>query len=355
MEFLMPSALMLMLLAPLALALYAWMRRRRKPIAVSFPSFALLGEAARHQSRWRTWIPALLFSAALLSASVAAARPVAVTVAPFDRTQIVLALDVSLSMCATDIHPNRLAAMQQAALRFVERQRPEVKIGVVAFAGFAELVQPPTTDHSAVRRTIERLTVGRRTAIGSAILRAIDAIAENDETIPPVSRSLEQSTPQAPKGTYAPSIIVLLTDGVSNTGPRPEVAAGFAAERGIRVYTIGFGTARTLDELFCTAEQTGGRPLYVNRNQWGPGGIAGGPNQFRRGIDEDALRYVAEQTGGQYFAAESLEELLKVFDSLPSNLAARTQQTEIGAIFAALSALLAVAGVVLSLRWQPML
>lgn len=355
MELLVPSALALALLAPLVFVLYAWARRRRKPVVVAFSSFALLGEAAQQQRRWRAWVPPLLFASALVSAAFATARPVAVAVAPFDRTQIVLALDVSLSMCATDIHPNRLAAMQEAALRFVERQRPEVKIGVVAFAGFAELVQAPTTNHLAVQRTIERLTVGRRTAIGSAILRAIDAIAENDPNIPPVPRTLEQPMMPTPKGTYAPSIIVLLTDGVSNTGPRPEVAAEFAAERGIRVYTIGFGTAQTLDELFCTAEQTGGRPIYVNRNQWGPGGIAGGPGQFRRGIDEDALRYVAELTGGEYFAAESFEELLKIFENLPVNLAARTQQTEIGGIFAALSALLALAAFALSLRWQPML
>ncbi|MCS6772947.1 MAG: VWA domain-containing protein [Anaerolineae bacterium] len=354
-EFQWPAALLLTLLAPLALLVHVLVQRRRKRAAVRFSSLSLLSAALPKQSRWRRFVPLALFVLALLSAAVAVARPTAVAVAAVDRTTVILTMDVSLSMCATDVQPNRLFAAQEAALRFIDRQRPEVKLGVVAFAGYAEIVQTPTTDHDAARRAIQNLTVGRRTAIGSAILRSIDAIAAVDDTVPPIPRGVAEAQPSArPAGAYAPSVIVLLTDGVSNTGPRPEVAAQFATERGIRIYTIGFGTAQPLSELFCPSEQTGGRPLYVSRDQWGPGGIGGGQSAFRRGIDEDALRQVAEMTGGEYFAAESADELFAVFENLPVNFAARTQQTEISALFAALSALFAVAAFGLSLVWNPL-
>ena len=160
-------------------------------------------------------------------------------------------MDVSRSMCATDVEPNRLIAAEEAASSFVEGQEGGTHIGIVAFAGYAEMVQAPTDDEEVLLDVIASLATGRRTAIGSAILESIDAIAELDTSIPKsVSMGPSGSPPPAvPEGAFMPAIIVLLTDGASNTGPEPVEAAQQAVDRGIRIYTIGFGT-----------ENPGGRP-----------------------------------------------------------------------------------------------
>ncbi len=172
-------------------------------------------------------------------------RPVAIVSVPTDQTTIILAMDVSRSMCSTDIQPNRLEAAEAAALSFIQRQESSTQIGIVAFAGFAELVQPPTTDPEVLQAAIESLMTGRRTAIGSGILASLDAIAEIDSNVAPTGSGASSgaSPTPVPRGAYAPDIIVLLTDGVSNSGPHPLDAAQQAADRGVRVYTIGFGTA----------------------------------------------------------------------------------------------------------------
>ena len=186
------------------------------------------------------------------------ARPAAIVPVPTSRTTIVLAMDVSRSMCATDIPPNRLVAAEEAAASFVESQDGGTQIGIVAFAGFAEIVQAPTNDEEVLLDVIASLATGRRTAIGSAILESIDAIAEIDPSIAAQHRRRRPdraARPRAvPEGAYAPAIIVLLTDGASNAGPEPVEAAQQAADRGMRVYTIGFGT-----------EDPGGRPPTLRR------------------------------------------------------------------------------------------
>ena len=183
---------------------------------------------------------------ALASLVVAMARPVQIVPVPAGRTTVILAMDVSRSMCATDIPPNRLLAAEAAAASFIDRQGATTQIGIVAFAGFAEIVQAPTTDQEVLLDVVESLTTGRRTAVGSAILKSLDAIAEIDDSVAPIpdAGSAPEDAPAAvPRGAYAPAIIVLLTDGASNAGPVPVEAAQDAAARGVRVYTIGFGTA----------------------------------------------------------------------------------------------------------------
>jgi Ca-activated chloride channel family protein len=302
---------------------------------VRYSSLALVRAALPHQSRLRRHLPFALFLLALVSLVLALGRPVATVNVPTGQGTIILAMDVSRSMCSTDIKPNRLEAAKDAALSFIQRQEPTTQIGVVAFAGFAALVQPPTSDQEALQAAVESLTTGRRTAIGSGILKSIDAIAEIDKSVAPSDSELQSGpapTP-VPEGYFAPNIIVLLTDGVSNSGPLPLEAAQQAADRGLRVYTIGFGTAD-------------GSAMDCGQ-QFGGGG-------FRRGIDEETLKQVSDMTGAEYYSASSAGELQEVFQNLPTYLITRQEFTEISFAFAAAGALLAALAVTLAMIWNPL-
>ena len=234
--------LVLLAVVPLLVAIYAWSLRRRRPIAARYSSLALIRDAAPGSSRLRRHLPFALIAAAAAALVLALGRPAVVVGVPTNQTTIILTIDVSGSMCSTDIAPTRLEAAEEAAIAFIKSQQARTEIGIVAFSGFAAVVQPPTTDQQTLVDAIRSLTTGRRTAIGSGILSAIDAIAEVDPTI---ARSVLPGRPGAEPppvaaGAYAPDIIVLLTDGANNAGPLPVDAAGQALDRGVRVYTIGF-------------------------------------------------------------------------------------------------------------------
>jgi Ca-activated chloride channel family protein len=329
-------------------AVYIWVLRRRRRFAVRYSSLALVREALPHQSRWRRYLPFALFLLALISLVIALARPAASVSVPSGRATIILAMDVSRSMCATDIPPNRLQAAQAAALSFIQRQKSSTQIGIVAFAGFAELVQPPTTDQEVLQDAIESLTTARRTAVGSAILKSLDTIAEiNQNVAPSVSGASSGPEPTpVPKGVYAADIIVLLTDGATNAGPWPLDAAQQAVDRGVRVYTIGFGTANG-GNMDCS-QGFGGSDLF------GGGGFGGGGGGFRRGIDEETLKQIADMTGGTYYSAESAGELQSVFQELPTYLITKQELMEISVAFTAAGALLAALAMGLSLMWHPL-
>jgi Ca-activated chloride channel family protein len=319
---------------------------------VRYSSLSLVREAVGHQSWLRRHLPFVLFLLALASLVVALGRPVAIVSVPTGQTTILLAMDVSRSMCSTDIQPSRLEAAEAAALSFIRGQKSSTQIGIVAFAGFAEVVQPPTTDQEMLEAAVESLTTGRRTAIGSGILKAIDAIAEIDKS---VARSVTETSPgvaptPVPKGAYAPDIIVLLTDGVSNAGPLPLDAAQQAVDRGIRVYTIGFGTESGSVPI-CGQRFLGGGP-FDGGSQFGGGG--GGGGGFRRGIDEGTLKQIADMTGGTYYSAESAGELQNVFQNLPTYLITKHEILEISVAFTALGALLAALAIGLSLLGHPL-
>lgn len=350
MTMLWTSSLYLLLLIPLAIIAYVWILRRRKPFVIRYSSLSLVREAAAHQSRWRRHVPFVLFLFALTSLIFALTRPTAEIVVPSNRATIILALDISRSMCSTDIRPNRLIAAQEAAIEFVQSRNEDAQIGIVAFAGFAELIQPPTKDKDLLVNAIANLTPARRTAIGSAILRSIDALAEIDSRISPTQ--LNTPTP-LPNGEFAPHIIVLLTDGSNNAGPTPFNAANEAVARGIRVYTIGFGTVNNTSpmncgDLFSESDQFGGPGFGL-----GFGGGGGGGS--RRELDEVTLKQVAELTGGAYYAATSARELQNVFRNLPTYLVVTRETTEVSAFFNALGLLLILVAVFLSLRWNPVL
>ncbi len=361
MTFLWPGFLFLLLLIPVLIAAYILILRRRRRSGIRFSSLALVRDAIPKQSLWRRHLPFALFLLALAGLIAALARPVAIISVPVDQTTIVLTIDVSRSMCSTDVKPTRLQAAEAAALSFVQRQKGGTQIGLVAFSTFAELIQPPTTDQEMLQTAIESLTVGSRTAIGSAILKAIDAIAEMDKNVPAsVDPATGVEPTPVPKGAYVPDIIILLTDGASNTGPLPTDAAQQAVDRGIRIYTIGFGTPNGSEFASCqSSDPFGGFGGFGGRQPgvappFGFNGFGSGFGGFRRGIDEATLKQIASMTGGQYYSASSAGELQNVFRSLPTYLIARHETTEISVFFTAIGAALVLLAMWLALRWHPL-
>ncbi len=350
MSFLWPGFLYGLAFIPVIVAVYIWALHRRRRFAVRYSSLSLVRAALAPASQWRRHLPFGLFLVALATLLVAPARPVSIITVPGAQATIILAIDVSRSMCSTDIQPTRIQAAEDAAVGFIRNQKPNTQIGVVAFSGFAELIQPPTTDQEALLAAIQSLLTGRRTAIGSGILKSLDAIAEVDKNVAPsVPAGSTRPTPTpVPKGAFAPDIIVLLTDGASNTGPLPLDAAQQAADRGVRVYTIGFGTPNGSEFASCQSSDPAGLGGFG-----GFGGFGGGGGLFRRGIDEVTLKQVASMTGGAYYPASSAQELEHVFQHLPTYLIVKHETSEISAMFAAAGALLVVLAIVLSIAWHP--
>jgi Ca-activated chloride channel family protein len=357
MNFLWPASLLLLVAIPLIVLAYVLIQRRRKKAVVRYSSLSLVREAKPQYSRIKRYLPFALFLLAIGSLVVALARPVSIVSVPVNSTTIMLAMDVSRSMCSTDIKPNRLEAAKDAAIAFIESQKAGTRFGLVAFAGYAELIQTPITNLDTLKGAIESLSTGRRTAIGSGILKSLDAIAEIDPTVPKSVREELGETPPdpLPKGAYVPHIIVLLTDGASNAGPMPVEAAQQAADRGIRVYTIGFGTANGGEMPNCNPRDVGREPSMGGMFGGMGGGGGMGMGQFRRGIDEETLKRVAELTDAEYYSAESTEELSKAFQNLPTNLIVRSEVTEITFIFAIAGAFLAMTGIALAMLWNPVL
>ena len=269
---------------------------------------------------------------------------------------MILAIDVSGSMCATDVDPNRLTAAQAAVRDFVRTQGGGTRIGLVVFSGFAQLAVPPTTDRTALLQAIDGLTTGRGTMIGAAILKSVDAIAAIDPSVRPVDEAevpdpgaAPSPAPSAPASARAPEIVVLLTDGANTGGTTPQDAARLAAERGVRVYPIGFGTTNPTT-LVCTAQQLGGS-MEGPRSGFGAGGGRGGGRNFLV-VDEAALRDVATTTGGTYFAARDADQLHGVFADLPRHVEVQHKDVEVTAALVGLGALLVLVAAWAAVRWS---
>jgi len=353
MTFLWLGLLVLLAAVPVLVALYLWSQRRRRPGGARYSSLALIREALPGSARRRRHLPFALFAAGVSALVLALGRPAVVLSVPTNETTVILSIDVSGSMCSTDIAPTRLEAAEDAAVGFVASQTANTQIGIVAFSGFAAVVQPPTTDQKALVDAIRSLTTGRRTAIGSGLLAAIDAIAEVDPTVPRSvipGRPGTEPPPVVP-GAYAPDIIVLLTDGASNAGPEPVDAAQQAADRGLRVYTIGFGSEEGGQlEPVCRQQFMGNEP----GGGFGGGGFGGGAGGFRRGIDEGTLRQVADRTGGTYYPAESAADLQHVLATLPTTLITKHEVVEVSAGFVGLGGILAAIALLLGRAWRPL-
>lgn len=360
MSWIWPSFLLLFLIIPLLIAGYILALRRRKRFAVQYSSLALIREALPGQSRLRRHFPFVVLLLSLFSLIMALARPTADLPTPTGKATIILALDVSLSMCASDIPPNRLTVAQEAASSMIRNLDENINLGIVAFAGFSELVVPPTNNVEKLLAGVDGLIAARRTAIGSAIVRSIDAISRVNDKVAPLNvspRLDENFVSPAESGNFQPDIIVLLTDGSSNRGADPLIAAQAAIDRGIRIYPIGFGTQESAS-FVCTQKQLGGVGFGSAFGGAGTlvesGSGTGSDNVFRIALDEDTLRSVAEMTEGEYYFAESAEELLDVFEEVPSHLTTVKATTEISAFFTAIGALLLMFALMLSLRWHPL-
>jgi Ca-activated chloride channel homolog len=344
-----PWALTALLAFPLLLAYRWWTRRRRRKEAVRVPSVTLIRAALPGRSLWRRRIPLWLFAAGLVVLATGAARPQASVPVPANSATLLLAIDVSGSMCSTDVEPNRLIAAQKAAKQFIEEHEEGQKIGLVTFSGNAGLLVQPTTDKKALLAAIDTLRTARGTAIGLAILTAIDAIAEINPDVPPTGVDVP-TTGERPSedAEYQPDTIVVLTDGRNTQGVDPVTAASEAAARKLRVYTIGFGTTQPA-QMVCNRDQISGDAPFRGDGQGPPGGFGRGRYQV---IDEPTLTKVAELTGAKYYKAQDAEQLSKVLLDLPSSIVLQKQNVEITVWFALTGALLILVAFGLAQWWN---
>ena len=359
MSFALPYALLALLAVPLLVAAYLWQLRRRRRNAVRFSNVALIRAVLPRQRTWRRHVPLALVLASLALLGLAAGRPQVRAEVPISSSAVILAVDVSGSMCATDVVPNRLAAAQEAVRQFIEEQDDRTRIGLVVFSGFAQVAVAPTPNKDDLRQAVDGLTTGRGTTIGAAILKSIDAISEINPSVAPADSgdgtgeapdpSPAPGTPTEPeKAKTAPEIVVLLTDGANTRGVSPEDAAVQAAARGVRVFPIGFGTTEPT-QMVCTSDQLGGG-LFDGP----PGGFGGGLGPGGRNflvVDEEALQTVARTTGGEYFKASDADQLQGVLNDLPKHVDVQERDVEVSVAFAGLAALLLLLGLWLAGRW----
>ena len=345
-----PWALLALLIVPLILAARWWFNRRRKRAAVTVSSIALIRSALPGRSSWRRRVPVWLFLGGLIVLAGAVTRPQASLSVPANNTSILLAIDVSGSMCSTDVAPNRLAVASEAARAFIKAEDDGTRIGLVAFSGISGLLVAPTTDKQALLNAIDTLKTARGTAIGQAILTSIDAIAESNPAVQATGVDLGDPVPGA-AGDYQPDTIVVLTDGSNTTGVDPATAAEQAAARRVRVYTIGFGTT-TPSPMVCTADQISGDSQFGGGFLRGGGGFGGRGGGRVQEIDEAALKQVADTTGGDYFRAEDADQLTGVLQDLPKEIGLHKENVEITFWFVLAGVLLAFTGAGLALWWN---
>jgi Ca-activated chloride channel family protein len=330
MKFLWPQMLWLGTALPLLVAAYLLILRHKRKAAVRYASLSLVKDAMRGGPAIRRHIPPLLLLVAIGAMLLSVARPAAVITLPSHHDTVILAIDISGSMRATDMEPTRLEAAQAAARLFIAEQPADTRIGVVEFSSTAALVQAPTRSREDLQRTIDRLRAEGATAIGSAILISFKTLFPDAEVDLQSSNLYRRTKPPptgaVPPGSYKSAAVILLTDGQNSAGPDPLEAARLAAERGLRVYTVGFGTEH-------------------GEISWG-----GGP-PMRVALDEPTLRKIAGITGAEYFHAGSAAELKDVYRNLNATSILERKSTEITAIFCAAAMLALMTAWLLSLLW----
>lgn len=309
-----PERLWLLLGLAALVGAYLLMQRRRSRYAVRFTNLRLLDRVAPNRPAWRRHVPASLFLAMLALLVVGFARPTAEVKVPRERATVMVAVDVSTSMLATDVRPDRLSAAKQAALRFVDALPEEFNVGLVAFAGSAAVVVAPGTDRDALQAGIGRLAEGstgvQGTAIGEAINTSIEAV-----------RTFDAKAASNPP----PARVVLLSDGANTSGRDPMDAAADAAKAKIPVHTISFGTPSG-------AVDRGGREVKVP-------------------VDGMSLRAVADQTGGGYHEATSSDELRAVYEDIGTSMGYRKERQDVAARFIGVGLVLAMAAAATSMVW----
>lgn len=345
MRFLWSPVLWFLLAVPCLAAVYL-LSLRRKTAAVRYASLTLIRAGMTRAHRLRRHVPPLLFVLAIVVSILGIARPAATIDSASRQRTVVLAIDVSLSMAAEDVKPSRLAAAQAAGRTFIAAQPSDVRIGIVTFAGDADLVQPPTRDREKTLQALEGLSLRYHTAIGSGLIAALLTLFPEEDIgsefeifgmgrspveIQPVAlrtsaRDAQSAVPRLAPGSNRSVAIVLLTDGRDTGGPPPLRAARFAEERGVRVYTVGFGQP--------------GPALLDIRGQ-----------NYDVSLDEDTLKDIARITQGEYYHAATAEQLNDVYRELRGRIVLERHETELTALFTALSGILLLSAAALSLAW----
>jgi Ca-activated chloride channel family protein len=310
-DFLEPGRLWLLAAVGALAVLYVVAQISRRGYRMRFTNVALLDVVAPRRPGWRRHIPAAVLALALVALVLAVARPVDDVRVPRERATVILAVDVSQSMDATDVAPTRLDAAAAAARRFVEDLPPSINLGFITFSGVASLQVTPTTDRAPVLAAIDTMDLAPSTAIGEAIFASLSAI---------------QAVP-VDDGEVVPARIVLMSDGKTTTGRPNEMAAQAAAEADVPVSTIAFGTP--FGEIYLPED-----PLPVTVP-----------------VEPGPLREIAETTGGSFFEAESLGELEAVYDDIGSAIGYETVQQEVMIRYVAIALALAFAAAALSLLW----
>jgi Ca-activated chloride channel family protein len=332
MTFIWPVMLFSLVLIPLFVGVYLLIQRRRRKLTDHYSSFGFASGAKGSQPGLRRHIPAVFFLLGLTILAIALARPQAVVALPKQEGTVILAFDVSGSMAADDIKPTRMEAAQVAARDFVKRQPLFVQLGVVAFSDTGLSIQIPTNDPSAVLAAINRLAPQRGTSVGQGILASLTVIAAGGSGGQPAeiySNILLTPTPTptpVPHGTYTPAVIILLSDGENNENPDPLAAAQTAADRGVRIYTVGIGSPA-------------GTTVHIN-------GFS-----LHTQLDQATLQQVSQITGGAYYNAQSAQDLLKIYDNLDTQMVNKPEKTELTAIFAGASIFFMLIGGLFSLLW----
>src|SRR6266516_2412244 len=350
MSFSWPWALLALLVIPLVFAVWWLTRLRKRRAAVRVTSLALVRTAMPGRSRWRRRIPVALLTLGLAVLAVGAARPQATVPVASSSATIMLALDVSGSMCSTDVKPNRITAAEQAATAFIKSQTGGPHIGLVAFAGTAVVLVPPTADTSQLISALGGLTTSFGTAIGEGILTSLDAIAQVDPSVTPTGATASRDG----RTGYADDVIVVLAAGSNNRGIDPQAAAKEAAARGVRVFTIGYGTDNPAP-LACSSDQFGG---FGGGGGGGGGGTFGGFGGGRGGVgnpfdaDFSALTQISRTTGGTFYRAQDAVQLSRALARLPAAFTIVRKHIDIASWFAAGGGLLIAAAVGLSLWWN---
>ena len=339
-----PWALLALLVIPLVFAVWWLTRRRRRRAVVRVTSIALVRTAVAGRSRWRRRIPAALLTLGLAVLAVGAARPQATVPVASSSATIMLALDVSGSMCSTDVKPNRITAAEQSASAFIQSQAGGPRIGLVAFASTAVVLVPPTTDTKQLLSALGGLTTSFGTAIGEGIVTSLDAIAQVDPSVAPTGATVSRD-----RGTgYADDVIVVLTDGSNNRGIAPQTAAKQAADRGVRVFTIGYGTDNPAPLACSPAQFGGGGGGGGGFGGFGGGGGAGNPFDANYG----ALMQISRTTGGTFYRAQDAGQLSGALTKLPAAFTIVRKHLDLAPWFAAGGGLLIAAAVALSLWWN---
>lgn len=331
MTFIWPAMLWFLLSLPLFVLLYAGLQQRRRRLVASYGSLGIVQSVNGRPVGLRRHVPPALFMAGLGILIVALARPQAMVSLPRVQGTVILVFDVSGSMAADDVKPTRMEAAKAAAQDFVDKQPTRVLVGVVAFSDNGLSVQVPTNEKDAIYAAIARLTPARGTSLANGMLAALNTLATAGKG--PDTHYYSNVTPEPtptptpmPPGKYTPAIIVLITDGENTQSPDPLRAAQAAADRGVRVYTVGIGT-------------TTGADLNID-------GFT-----VHTQMDEGMLQQISQITGGSYYNAQSEQDLHKIYDAINPQLVIKAERMEVTSLFAGASILVLLIGGAFSLLW----